>query len=79
MLITQANQPSNQLKVRRKSLQPINPHFTPVQKLGFPDGVRCWCGAELTFRYSEKGRKSKTEAFRAEHEECLPKVDEEQS
>ena len=47
-------------------------HYTPITKLGYSSGVKCWCGEVLEFRYHEPGMKSKRQAFFAEHDECVP-------
>ena len=47
-------------------------HFTPYDKLGFPQGVRCWCGAALEFAYHEPGQNARRQAFFDQHETCPP-------
>ena len=50
-------------------------HFKRVQRLGFHDGVKCWCGAELEFAVKEDwaSRDKKRKVFFDEHEECEAK------
>jgi len=47
-------------------------HFAVVHKLGYPSGVRCWCGASLTFNLHEADQDAKRRAFFDSHEECGP-------
>lgn len=54
----------------RPAPAPAPQHYTPVGKIGYPPGVRCWCGAELEFAYHEAGMKAKREAFLAAHNDC---------
>jgi hypothetical protein len=65
------------------SLTPLSPlllprkprvahQFTIIRKLGFPDGVRCWCGAELTFKPHAVGQMEQRTLFLREHAECPP-------
>jgi hypothetical protein len=44
--------------------------FTPYGKLGFPDGVQCWCGARLEFAYHEPGQNARRTAFFDAHAAC---------
>ena len=64
--------PSNAYPVR--NVDPIH-RFKLIQKLGFPTGYRCWCGAELEFAVKEDwaSRDKKRKVFFDEHEECSPK------
>jgi hypothetical protein len=47
-------------------------HYTPIAKLGFPEGRRCWCGALLEFgvkeSYASKDKRRKE--FFDKHDEC---------
>lgn len=45
-------------------------HYTPCGKIGFPQGIRCWCGEKLEFAYHEANMKAKREAFFALHDDC---------
>jgi hypothetical protein len=53
-------------------LKPPKPlhQFTPYGKLGFPDGVQCWCGARLEFAYHEPGQNARRTAFFDAHAAC---------
>lgn len=62
-------------KIRRASRR-VDPHFTPIQKMGFPDGIRCWCGEELIVRYGEHGVMAKRKRWLEQHEECQPRREE---
>ena len=50
-------------------------HYRLIRKLGFPDGVRCFCGAEITFHLHERDQDKKRKAFFDAHDDCKPKVD----
>lgn len=47
-------------------------HYTPIQKMGYPDGVRCWCSGSLLFgvRESWSTRDRRRKAFFNQHDEC---------
>lgn len=47
------------------------PHFTPVRRMGYPDGVRCFCGATLTFAPHEPSQERKRRAFIEAHADCV--------
>lgn len=57
---------------KKRASRNVDPHFTPIQKLGYPDGIRCWCGAELIVRYGEHGVVAKRKHWLDAHDECLP-------
>jgi hypothetical protein len=38
--------------------------------MGYPDGVRCFCGATLTFALHEQSQDRKRRAFLEAHAEC---------
>jgi len=63
--------PSNALNFPVRRIDPIH-HFKIIQKLGFPPGVHCWCGASLEFAVKEDwaSRDKKRKAFFDQHEEC---------
>ena len=63
--------PENKRMQHPLEVQAIH-HYTPMQKLGYSSGVKCWCGDVLEFRYHEPGMKSKRQKFFAEHDECVP-------
>lgn len=48
----------------------LPPHFTVVARMGYPDGVRCFCGATLTFALHEKEQERKRHEFLDAHAEC---------
>ena len=54
----------------RTKHKPVLHHFTVLGVLGFPPGVRCWCGGELTFKLHETDQDAKRKAFFDAHEEC---------
>ena len=45
-------------------------HYTLIHKMGFPQGVKCWCGQALTFTVHERGMQKKRKAFFDQHDEC---------
>lgn len=47
-------------------------HYQLIRKLGFPNGVRCLCGATLTFRPHERDQDKKRRAFFDTHDACEP-------
>jgi hypothetical protein len=47
-------------------------HYTPVQRMGYPPGVKCWCGSMLEFNYHEPGMSKRRKAFFDEHDDCSP-------
>ena len=49
-------------------------HYTPIDRLGLPRGVRCWCGATLVFSYREADLHKKRKAFFDQHDECEPEA-----
>lgn len=64
-----------QLPLQQNTVQKLHKtihHFTPFGKLGYPQGVQCWCGATLEFCYHEPGMSKRRRAFFEHHEECLP-------
>lgn len=62
--------PSNAVIPRR--IDPIH-HYSLIQKLGFPTGVKCWCGAQLSFQVHERGMQTKRKAFFDQHDGCEAK------
>ena len=62
---------SNAVLTARRTQDSIH-HYKLIQRLGFPDGVKCWCGAELEFAVKEDwgSRDKKRRAFFDQHEEC---------
>ena len=65
---------SNAVHPARRTQDSIH-HYKLIQRLGFPDGVKCWCGAELEFAVKEDwaSRDKKRRAFFDQHEECEAK------
>lgn len=47
-------------------------HYQLIRKLGFPDGVRCFCGSTLTFAPHERDQGKKRKAFFDQHDACEP-------
>jgi hypothetical protein len=62
--------------VKRRAGRSIVQRITPLDRLGYPTGYRCWCGNELTFRYGEHGVMAKRKAWFEKHELCEPPKDE---
>jgi hypothetical protein len=52
--------------------KPVLHHFTVRHKLGYPSGLRCWCGDELSFSLHEPGQDAKRRSFFDAHDECQP-------
>ena len=65
---------SNAVLPTRRTQDSIH-HYKLIQRLGFHDGVKCWCGAELEFAVKEDwaSRDKKRRAFFDQHEECEAK------
>jgi len=65
---------SNAVLPARRTQDSIH-HYKLIQRLGFPDGVRCWCGAELEFAVKEpwQSRDRKRKVWFEEHEDCEAK------
>jgi hypothetical protein len=59
------------MKLQMK-LHKILHHFTPAGKIGYPQGITCWCGDTLEFALHDPGQDAKRKAFFDEHEECQP-------
>ena len=51
--------------------QHIPPHFSIVARMGYPDGVRCFCGSTLSFALHEKEQDRKRRAFMEVHADCV--------
>jgi hypothetical protein len=52
--------------------KPAMHHYMPVQRMGYPAGTKCWCGAVLEFNYHDSGMSKRRRDFYDEHDACVP-------
>jgi len=62
------------IPIKKANSTRIIHHYEVIQKLGFPPGVKCWCGNTLEFAVKEPWakRSTKRKEFFDLHDECQP-------
>ena len=62
-----------------RKVRPIKPrastvvhHYEAINKIGFPTGFKCWCGATITFRYGEHDISHRRKQWFDQHDLCEP-------